>query len=85
MTPQEQYKIDLAKWAEDIAVWQKAQKSWTESVIKLSKHTLPNPGPAPRPPTPPPVDWSKLKNLLGNETQPQKPNSIPASGMPRAI
>ena len=44
MTPQEQYKIDLAKWSEDIAVWQKAQKAWVESVVKLSKNPSPNPG-----------------------------------------
>lgn len=85
MTPQEQYKIDLAKWSEDIAAWQKAQRAWVQSVVKLSKNPSPNPGPAPRPPTPPPVDWSKLKNLLGSGTQPQNPVNPSPSGMPRPI
>ena len=86
MTPQEQYKIDLAKWAEDIAVWQKAQKAYIESITKpLQKIKAPNPGPAPRPPVPPPVDWSKLKNLLGSGNTPTKPITPPPSGMPRPI
>jgi len=85
MTPQEQYKIDLAKWAEDIAVWQKAQRAWVQSIIRLSKDPAPNPGPAPRPPTPPPIDRSKLKDLLGSGTTPTKPVKPSPSGMPRPI
>jgi hypothetical protein len=87
MTPQEQYKIDLEKWTVDIAAWEKAEKDWTESVIKLSKNRLTKPGPAPRPPAPPVVDRSKLKDLLllGSGNQPHKPISPPSSGMPRPI
>jgi hypothetical protein len=85
MTPQEQYKIDLAKWSEDIAVWQKAQKAWVESVVKLSKNPSPNPGPAPKPPFPPKDDKTKLKDLLGSDTKPPKPVNPPQSGMPRPI
>ena len=85
MTPQEQYKIDLAKWSEDIAAWQKAQKAWVESVVKLSKNPSPNPGPAPRPPVPPKDDKTKLKDLLGSDTKPSKPVNPPQSGMPRPI
>ena len=33
MTPQEQYKIDLDRWAIDIAAWQKAEKAWALSLI----------------------------------------------------
>ena len=84
MTPQEQYKIDLDRWAIDIAAWQKAEKDWALSLIPGSK-PMPKPGPAPRPPVPPPVDWSKLKALLGSGTVPRKPTNPPASGMPRPI
>jgi hypothetical protein len=85
MTPKEQYKADLAKWSEDIAVWQKAQKAWIQSIVSLSKNPAPNPGPAPRPPVPPPEDKNKLKDLLGTGNKPQKPVNPPPSGMPRPI
>ena len=86
MTPQEQYKVDLAKWTVDITAWQNAKRAYFESITKpLQKVKAPDPGPAPRPPVPPPVDWSKLRGLLGTGTQPQNPVKPPASGMPRPI
>lgn len=85
MTPQEKYKLDLEKWTVDIAEWQKAEKAWVEAIIKLSKNPPPKPGPAPRPPVPPPVDWSKLRGLLGSGTTPPRPITPPQSGMPRPI
>jgi len=85
MTPQEQYKIDLDKWAVDIAAWQKAQKAWVQSIVSLSKNPPPKPDPAPRPPTPCTVDWSNLKNLLGSGNQPSKPVNPPPPDMSRPI
>ena len=85
MTPQEQYKIDLEKWTVEIAEWQKAERSWVEAIIKLSKNPPNKPGPAPKPPVPPIDNKTKLKDLLGSSTKPSKPVNLPSSGMPRSI